>query len=165
MRNKFPDEDFDLWILFNEVRFLLFSPRDEEIKPLKITHSQAWALVAIKASKYPLTVTELSHWLGCKPPTATVLLNRMEESSLIKKERDEKNHKLVKVYITETGERIFKELSHSQVVSDAFKVLDSSDREQLRSLLEKLRGQIISSILTKRKLGKQSVDSTSSLTS
>jgi len=116
MRNHFPDEDFDLWILFNEVKFLLFSPRD------------------------------------------------MEESSLIKKERDEKNHKLVKVYITETGERIFEELSHSQVVSDVFKVLDSSDREQLRSLLEKIRKQIISSILTKRERSKQSDVSTPSLT-
>jgi len=151
MRMDVSDEGFKLWILINQVRHMLGMMRTNEISHLEITPIQATAMMCIKTSKHAPTVAELSRWLICKPPTTTRLLDRMEKAGLIKRERDGKNHKLMRAYVTQKGEDVFEKVIYSKAVRDAFHVLNSDERAQLYDSLEKIKKQIEVSTSTMQK--------------
>ena len=69
----------------------------------------------------------ISKRLGIQPPTVTVSLKRMEKMELIRREPDEKDQRVLRVYLTEKGRT---------VITDVQKTLKKNEEKMLTGLTE-----------------------------
>jgi DNA-binding MarR family transcriptional regulator len=88
-------------------KFLSFSRRALKTEA-QLTPEQYEALLALKAFSLEsgLTIGQLSERLQVKHHTAVSLVNRMEESGLVRREPNEEDRRQVFVRMTPTGSRI-----------------------------------------------------------
>lgn len=49
---------------------------------------------------------EIARMMGVKPPTVNVSIHRLEKSEIVCRRRDEKDQRIMRVYLTEKGQRI-----------------------------------------------------------
>jgi len=139
-RSEFLDQDFNLWILLAQTRALLFSAGETELSKWNISLMQGWTIFTIKAIGERATPAEIARWLGREPHTVSSLLSRMVSQGLVKKEKSLDKKNLVRVRLTDKGERLYHEAIGMKPMHDIMSVLSREDRQQLKALLEKLRG-------------------------
>lgn len=115
----------------------------EELKPLGITPSQYNVLRILRGSSpQPLSATEICSRMVTYDPDLTRLLDRLESAEMVKKERDEKDRRVVNVHITKVG-RDTVERAMEAARARLHKELGGIGRsrlEQLADLLERIRG-------------------------
>lgn len=74
-----------------------------------ISGSQAWALAEIARSP-GLIVSELGRAMALHPSTASNMLDKMQARGLIRRERIDADHRLVRLFVTDAGERLLAQL-------------------------------------------------------
>nr|WP_276008772.1 MarR family winged helix-turn-helix transcriptional regulator [Aequitasia blattaphilus] len=72
-----------------------------------IKQGQAWVLFALHRFG-ELSQKELAQKVHITPPSMTVAVKKMEEMGLVKKEIDEKDKRIIRICITEQGEKVVK---------------------------------------------------------
>ncbi len=90
-----------------------------------------------------LFLTEVTH---LKPPTVSVTLRKMEEEGLVKREQDQTDQRMTRVYLTAEGKE------HNRRVWERVQELEATlltgfsaeEQEQMRKLLERMRDNILS---------------------
>jgi MarR family transcriptional regulator, organic hydroperoxide resistance regulator len=87
-----------------------------------------------------MSQTEIARQLAVQGPTATDMLQRMEEAGLIARQRDPENNRLVRVYLTEAGRDKKRSVSEqfSKLERAVFENFNEEERAQLRQLLERM---------------------------
>lgn len=139
MKNhSFSDQDYELWLLFNQVRDLLFKAREKELRPYDITATQAAALFVIEAIGNDATATQISQWLLRERHSVSGLLGRMEKEGLISRVKE---NKLVRVALTEKGRHTFYQSTKRLSIRKPLGILSKEERQQLSSLLRKVRDE------------------------
>ena len=68
----------------------------------EVHHGQGGLLIALKY-KDGQTQKELANFMGRKPATMTVMIQRMEKNGLVRKEQDKEDQRTTRVYITKKG--------------------------------------------------------------
>jgi DNA-binding MarR family transcriptional regulator len=76
--------------------------RDVE-KACGVSGAQIWVLAALDESP-GLRVTELAEALSVHPSTASNLLDKIEKSGLIRRERNSQDQRVVRLYLTDAGQ-------------------------------------------------------------
>ena len=136
---EFLDQDFNLWILLAQTRALLFSAGEEELSRWGISLMQGWTIFTIKAIGDRATPAEIARWLGREPHTVSSLLSRMVSQGLVMKEKSLDKKNLVRIKLTDKGEKLYHEAIGMKPMHEIISVLSTEERSQLKSLLGKLR--------------------------
>lgn len=136
------DEDYEIWVLLSQVRDIISKARKNELRPLGITTRQAAALFVIEAIGNEVTATEMSRWLRREHHSVSGLLSRMEKKGLISRSKDSPSKNLARVTLTEKGRQAYYYQSTQRAsISNTMGILSQEERQQLSSLLKKLRSE------------------------
>jgi DNA-binding MarR family transcriptional regulator len=81
---------------------------------------------------------------GLEKPTITKVMERMSEAGLIKVEKDQKDRRVRRVYLTERGRSLKGEVRRRWylVEEQLFKGLSERDKNALRQFLERMRANM-----------------------
>lgn len=90
------------------------------------------------------TQKEIAEALRLKPPTITLLLQRMEKAGLIKRQNDPKDRRSVQIYLTERGKSLQKDVQeiHAILERECFAHFSSEERALLRRLFLQMRDNL-----------------------
>ncbi len=88
---------------------------------------------------------ELASKLEIKPATITVMLNRMEKSKLVERRQDPEDQRISRVYLTEYGREICKEMNEvvKNIESECFSNFTMEEQVLLRRLLMQMRDNLL----------------------
>lgn len=109
-----------------------------------ISHSQFIALQWI-AEQENLTIGELSKKIGLAFSTTTDLIDRMESNELIKRERDIRDRRVIRIQTLEKGRSIINDVieERRQYLGRVLNNLSATEQEQLSHILSLLYDQIL----------------------
>lgn len=131
------DDNMNLWILIDQTRDVIAKARELELNHFKLTRVQASILYILIREGRGLTISEIANWNLKELHSVLGLINRMEKTGLIEKQKDKDNGKIM-VVITEYG--YHKYLSSTRRSIDMlFSILDDIEKKELLSILKKLR--------------------------
>jgi DNA-binding MarR family transcriptional regulator len=91
---------------------------EDQAKSAGLTHVQHQLLVAVKGHPggLPPTVSELADYLLLRHHSTVELVDRAEAAGLVRRVADNRDARLVRVRLTQRGERILTELTPSHLV-------------------------------------------------
>ncbi|MBH1941517.1 MarR family transcriptional regulator [Mobilitalea sibirica] len=92
---------------FSEVIKLIHQRSYDNLDELKLYPGQAKLLALIKEHE-GITQKELSEKNFVKPATITGMLNKLEANGLVKRILDEEDKRIMRVYLTDDGQRLAK---------------------------------------------------------
>lgn len=103
----------------------------------KIKSSCGWLLFVINHDKanYPdgVSITELSNKLRVKTPSITQIINELEKCSLIERRADKKDRRVVRIVLTEDGQK-FVDDHEEKAMTEIKGVVDYLGEEKARQL-------------------------------
>ena len=87
---------------------------------------------------------DLAEQLDVRPSSMTEMLNRLEKNNLIMKKQDDKDQRVMHIYLTEEGKKIVGEISQSKdsIAKSIFGVLTEEEQEQLLNITRKLSASL-----------------------
>lgn len=134
--------------LCNEIaRLFRGKMREREDAEGVMTQPGAHLVLAFLASGDGTTQLELVHSTHLKAPTVSVILKKMEEEGIVRRECDKNDGRAVRVFLTEHGREIDRE--HIKLIksvdSKALSGIDEKECETLMLLLTRIRNNLISS--------------------
>lgn len=99
-------------------------------------------------NKQGLTQKEIAALLKLKPSTITVMLKRMEKADLIMRKQDDKDQRILRVYLTEKGEILCTEAKKvmDNINEECFGNFHDQARIVLKENLNQIRDNLIKSI-------------------
>lgn len=101
---------------------------------INLTSAQIKLLTCF-SKKSELTMTELSNNLAVSMPTMTAMVDRLVNSKMVERERDNRDRRVVKVKLTDAGEKILRKLTRIR-------------RKEMEKILMNLSGEEMESYLT-----------------
>lgn len=101
---------------------------------INLTSAQIKLLTCF-SNKSELTMTELSNNLAVSMPTMTAMVDRLVNSKMVERERDNRDRRVVKVKLTDAGEKILRKLTRIR-------------RKEMEKILMNLSGEEMESYLT-----------------
>ena len=110
-----------------------------------MTQPGAHLVLAFLAAGDGTTQLELVRSTHLKAPTVSLILKKMEEEGIVRREIDENDGRAVRVYLTELGRSI--DCEHIKLIksvdSIALSGISETESAQLMSLLMKIRNNLI----------------------
>ena len=108
------------------------------VKRGAITREQYWILRML-SERGKMKIKELASAIGCTPGSASVAVKRLEKAGLVRRERGEKDERVVTVTLARRGAEKLDSWRKEQLASMSalFEPLSSGEKRALRSLLEK----------------------------
>ena len=145
------DQDYNLWVLLQQVGHAAFKVRQKELNQHGISNIQAMVLFVIQAIGNKATPAEISRWVFREPHSISELLNRMKKEGLVRKVKDLERKNLVRVVITEKGQQVYRQSTKIESIRRVISSLSEEERQQLRSCLETLRDRALKELGVDRK--------------
>lgn len=83
---------------------------------------------------------DLAELLDVRPSSMTEMLARLEQSNLVVRKQDEKDQRVMHIFLTEEGKAVAEKIAESKddVAGSFFSALADDEQEQLLSLINKL---------------------------
>ncbi len=110
-------EDFENNLLFRVTlrRFLRWS--EDQAEAAGLTPAQHQLLVAIKGHRgpQPPAIRDLAEYLLLQSHSAVGLVDRAETAGFVRRQQDEKDARVVRVYLTEKGEQLVENLTSAHL--------------------------------------------------
>ena len=72
---------------------------------------------------------EIAEHMGVKPPTVNVSIQRLEKAEIVYRKRDEKDQRIMRVYLTETGRKLVDEIREKSRTVEKVMFSNFSDTE------------------------------------
>lgn len=129
--------------ILGEIMKHYFIKAHKDLRKYNIYPGQALLLFDLN-NKDGKSQKELSESLKVRPATITVMLKRMEKSGLVKREGDEKDKRISRIYISDSGRYICKEVNiiHKRFEEEILENLSVEERIILRRLLLQVRDNL-----------------------
>ena len=151
-RNVLRDRDYEIWVLLNQVRDVMFSAREKESQQFGISAMQAGVLFVVRSIGDKATPAEISRWLFRKPHSVSCILSRMEKEGLIRKSKDLERKNLVRIALTDRGEEAYRKSLARESIHRIFSKLTQEECQNLASLLKALRNSALREVGAKDNL-------------
>jgi DNA-binding MarR family transcriptional regulator len=135
---SYSDEDHDLWMLLTHTRYAIYRAREKELQRYGVSPEQVGVLFIIQALGNRATPSEISRYILRQPHTVSALIERMSEKGLVKKFHDLDKKNLVRVSLTEKGQKIYTSSTKRGPIHKILGVLSGEERARFRSTLDKL---------------------------
>lgn len=102
-------------------------------------HGQANLLLLILRNNHA-SQRDLADQLDVRPSSMTEMLRKLEQGSLILRKQDNKDQRVMRIYLTEEGEKVAQKMSESKDVflESLFQGLTEDEQKQFFILTEKL---------------------------
>ncbi|MBU2609283.1 MAG: MarR family winged helix-turn-helix transcriptional regulator [Chloroflexi bacterium] len=142
------DKDFALWWLLLQARRAMHKVRSRELLKYGVTPEESAILLVVKTIGDAATPAEISRWILREPHSTSGLLERMRKKGLIDKTKDLDRKNLVRVVLTDKGQESLQESSGRESVHKILSYLSLEERQQLTSLVIKLRKAAIEELGT-----------------
>ena len=149
--SQYPDDWIALRMLIRQTRDAMNKIREDELSPYDISPSQAAVLLVIDSIGKKATPAEISRWLFRQPHSVAGILNRMERNGLIRKTKDLDRKNMIRIAMTKKGQRAYRDSFKRESSSKVINCLSQKERQQLKSLLEKLRNRAFEELGVKDK--------------
>ena len=107
------------------------------LEPLGLTHPQYLVMLALWEHE-PLSVRELSALLQLEPATLSPLLKRLEESGLVRRERDPADERALAVRLTDRGRGLRAEAEQIPAAIVATLGIEVSELQRLHGMLTRV---------------------------
>ncbi len=117
--------------------------RARELFRFGITPEEAAVLFVVSRIGDTATPAEISRWILREPHSTSGLLERMRKDGLIDKVKDLDKKNLVRVVITEKGQRALEKSCDRESIYRILSILTLEEHQQLSSLLLRLRESAI----------------------
>jgi len=134
-------QDYELWVLLEQACHMAWETRERELIRLGITGVQAAVLFAIKAIGDKATPAEISRWTLRESQSTSAILSRMEKAGLVARVKDLERKNMVRIAMTEKGERAYRESMKRKSSQKLLSALSETERQELRSYLERVRNR------------------------
>ena len=135
------DRDYNLWVLLRQVSDIIFNAREAELQQHGLPATQAEVLFVIKAIGDKTTPAQMSRMMFRRPHSVSGIIDRMKKAGLVKKTKDLHRKNLVRVTITEKGEKAYKQALKRKSVQKIMSSLPEAECQKLKSILETLRNK------------------------
>ena len=112
---------------------------------IELTSSQIKVLATFSEREY-YTMTELSQVLSVTLPTMTAMVDRLIQSGLVTRERDEKDRRVVQVRLTQEGKNIIHNLMKNRK-QEIEKILTALDDKEVNLFMDSI--EHVSQLLAK----------------
>ncbi len=132
------DTEVNLYILLDQTDSIVTNAVELEIKHLKMTQPQVRVLTMLSREDKPVTLDELANWTLKEFNSVSTLINRMEKKGLVKKTKTNGDLKTY-VTLTEKGSEVYHRQVTERSIHLIFEKLTAKEREQLESILKKVR--------------------------
>jgi DNA-binding MarR family transcriptional regulator len=100
-------------------------------------HGQA-SLLRLIAAHDGASQNELAREMDIRPSSMTELLSKLEQNGLIMRRQDERDQRVMRIYLSEEGKKMAEQLDESENMDDILGILTEEEKVQLLSILEKL---------------------------
>ena len=137
----YEDEDQDLWLLLTHARYAVFRAREKELQRYGISPEQASLLFTVQAMDNKATPAALARYLLRQPHTISALVDRMARRGLVKKVKDLERKNLVRVAITEKGQKAYEQSIRRGPIHRIMGELSPEEKKKFRRYLQKLYTQ------------------------
>lgn len=129
----------EVFMLLNEFQKVKFQTLKKDLEDFKIHPGQVPMLFII--SKNPgISQIEIAEKIHVTPSTVAIMIRRMEKARLVKRVKNEKDRRELKVYLTENAqelvEKIFKKLKNFE--AESLKDFTEDEIKTLENLLKKI---------------------------
>lgn len=137
-----PLEDYLPYQLFRIVNRLTLNLKND-LRPGRMTLAR-WRTLAVLNASNGRSIGELASYMVIEQPALSRIINQMERDGLVNRKIANNDHRVVRVYLSAEGRRMFRkirplELSHYAQLIDGLK---DSELSQLEKLLHKLGNNI-----------------------
>ena len=139
----------ELWALLSQAGNALGRVADKELSQYDISMMQGAVLYYVKAAKEPVIPAHISRWLFREPHTVSQLLMRMEKQGLVKRTKDLARKNMVRITLTEKGEKAYKHQTEMRAVSKILSTLSPEECNKLGASLKKLRDEAVKELDTR----------------
>ena len=148
MKEKFNDEllqerDYKLWVLLEQVRTGIVVARDKELADFGISTIMGGVLAIVNAIGNEATPAQISRWIMRRAHSVSGLVERMAQKGLIRKSKDLHKKNLVRVTITDKGQKAFKQSLKRKSIHQIMSALSEKEKDDLFVLLDKLRSKSV----------------------
>lgn len=108
-----------------------------------IYHGQANLLLLIHQND-GASQRELAEQMDVRPSSMTEMLTKMEQNNLLVRKQDDKDQRIMRIYLTEEGKTAAQRIGESKDASakSFFSVLTDEEQEQLLIIIEKLSASL-----------------------
>ena len=129
--------------LFLDLAVALIALSSVDLAALPLTMPQFKVLALLLRGDTP-TVSEVAHWLQVTPPTASGILDRLEEKRLIVRVDDPADRRIVHVHLAEDRKTLLRRLfpGAEEGLHAEFDALAPSEVERLRDALREVLGAL-----------------------
>ncbi len=132
------DQDQDLWLLLTHARYAMFRSREKELQRYGVSPEQVGLLFVVQALGNKATPAALSRHIIRQPHTVSALVDRMAKRGLVKKVKDLDRKNLVRVVMTEKGQKTYELSTKRGPIHRILNSLSEEEKKVLRDLLERL---------------------------
>lgn len=122
------DKYFQAWVLLRQLSYATARLVDLEAHKLGSSIARIQVIYLLKHYRGVITPSKLAHLLLRSPNNMSEILIRMEEDGLVKRIRDQKDHRIVRVEIDEEGKTLYQQQVHGLVVDG---IMSNLSEEQL----------------------------------
>jgi DNA-binding MarR family transcriptional regulator len=127
-----------LWLLLHRTAETLARCEDSVFGEYGLTTEQFTVLAALKGSGGPLRPVDLAFVMERSPNSVSMLVDRMVKAGLVRRTRDRKDRRAVKVTSTSKGEKALEPATPAgwELVQRILSPLSEKEKQALASLLE-----------------------------
>ena len=148
MKGKITLEEYRLWVIFHLTNDLLLRAEENVSMPTGITNQQflvLWIMEFLaEVNGGPITITDLAPILHRSLNSVSLIMDRMEKAGLVKKVRDLKDRRSVRLSLTDKANRIFfnSVKTNRDFIKSTFAIYTEEEQNQLLALIRKLKKKL-----------------------
>jgi MarR family transcriptional regulator, organic hydroperoxide resistance regulator len=145
--SKFNNTRLKTWLLLHKTYNLAVKVEDNVFAKVGLTSQQHAVLMAMKYNEGPITPSCIAHWLNLNTNTISTLVDRMEKIGLVKRKRDLRDRRSVRLVMTKKGKEALDAATNTgwQVILELFG-FPEEELKTLTTLLETVRGKALNYI-------------------
>jgi DNA-binding MarR family transcriptional regulator len=135
------NEALRLWFMIHRTHEMLKMCEDREFRQYKLTTEQYVVLVTIRYLDSLVRPTDVARWLGRSPNSISMMVDRMVKAGLLRRARDRKDRREVRLVITSKGEEALKPaiLAGLEFIQKILSQVSYGDRHTLMRLLDTIQ--------------------------
>jgi DNA-binding MarR family transcriptional regulator len=138
---SYSDADHDLWMLLTHTRYAIYRSREKELLRYGVSPEQVGVMFIVQALGSRATPSVIARFILRQPHTVSALIERMVEKGFVKKDHDLDKKNLVRVSLTDKGQKVYEFSTKRGPIHRIMGVLSSDERTQLQGILGKLHQQ------------------------
>ena len=131
------DNDYQLWIMLDQLRYMIFRSRKMELARYNITPQQAHILYILNLSGDSTTIDEIVEYTQHQHHSISTLINRMTKKGLVSKIKILGKGQKLDIVITEKGRDLLRIMTRDSV-RKIFSCLSEEDKHEIIAYLCKL---------------------------